>query len=90
MDDILEDREEMEGPVDGINVNFKVAAFVASTETVDDIQLPLVYVMESSIQGIAREITFEDTVDEEELHDSIQGDGASDLDLKKIWEGFSD
>ena len=80
----------MEEAVDGIDVDFEVAAFVASTETVDDIQLTLGYVMESSIQGIAGEVPFEDIVDEEELDDSVQGDGASDLDLKQTWEGFSD
>lgn len=47
MNDILEDREEIEEAVDGIDVDFEVAAFAASTEAVDDIQLPLGYVMES-------------------------------------------
>ena len=34
MDDILGDREEMEEAVDEINIDFEIAAFVASTETV--------------------------------------------------------
>ena len=72
-DNIFDDKEEIEEAVDGIDVDFEVAAFVASTETVDDIQLPLGYVMESSIQGIAGEVTFEDLVDEEELDDNVQG-----------------
>lgn len=103
MDSILEDREEMEKAMDGIDVDFEVAAFVASTETVDGIQLPLGYVMESSTQDIAGEITFEDPVGEElddsvqnagrnsDLDDSVQGAGEdSELNLEETWEGFSE
>ena len=43
MDDILKDRKEIKEAVDGIDVDFEVAAFVTSTEMVDDIQLLLVH-----------------------------------------------
>ena len=95
MDDILEDRKEMEEAVDGINIDFEIAAFVASIGTMDDIQLSLSYVKKSSTQDIAGEVTFEDIDDEKEvtfkdiddkekLDESIQDNAALG------WKGFSD
>ena len=71
---------EMEEAVDEINIDFEIAAFVASTETVDDIQLSFGYVIESSTQDIAEKVTFEDIDDEEKLDNSDAALG---------WERFS-
>ena len=87
-------KEEIEEAVDKIDVGFEIAALVASTEAVDDVQLPMGYFMESG--GVAFEdIVDEDIIDEEELDgSSVQGDGeedlVSDLDLEETWEGFGD
>ena len=46
IDNILENREEIKKVVDEIDVEFEIAALVASTEAVDDVQLLMGYFME--------------------------------------------
>ena len=74
MDDILKDRKKMKKIVDRIDIDFEIAAFVTSIETMDDIQLLLSYIIELSTQDIVGVITFEDINNEEKLND---GDAAS-------------
>lgn len=60
MDDLLEDKEEFEEAIDGPDLDFEMAALLASTGTQSDVQLPLGYVMDQS------GVTFEDPIDEGE------------------------
>ena len=43
MDNVLENKKDIEEAIDGIGVGFEIAALVANTEAVDDVQLLMGY-----------------------------------------------
>ncbi|MCJ1264618.1 hypothetical protein MMC22_004492 [Lobaria immixta] len=75
----------MEETVDGPDVDFEVAALVASAETTEDVLLPLGYTIDTSTEGQGGAV-FEDMIDEEESG-AIFEDIVGEQESGEIFEG---